>query len=124
MLSYLCEERPWCKQIIAIAHNAKDFDLHFILNRAIFLKWHPELKKNGKKKVCMTMGNFKFIHSICFLPIPLRTLSCVFGLTASKSWCPLYFNKTENLDYVGQITDLKYYGVEEMGMSERAEFFD
>jgi hypothetical protein len=27
------------------------------------------------------------------------------------------------MDYVGQLPALKYYGVEEMGVSERAEFF-
>jgi hypothetical protein len=43
MLAYLCEPRPWVKKIVAIAHNAKAFDLHFILKRAILLKWQPEL---------------------------------------------------------------------------------
>ena len=48
MLSYVCESRPWIKQIIAIAHNAKAFDLHFILYRAVFLKWRPELIMSGQ----------------------------------------------------------------------------
>jgi hypothetical protein len=26
LLSYLCEHRPWCNKVIAIAHNAKAFD--------------------------------------------------------------------------------------------------
>jgi len=39
MLSYVCEPRLWVNKIIAIAHNAKEFDLQFILNRAILLKW-------------------------------------------------------------------------------------
>ena len=38
LLSYLCEPRPWVKQIIAIAHKTKAFDLHFIFNRAVLLK--------------------------------------------------------------------------------------
>jgi len=38
LLSYLTERRAWANKIIAIAHNAKAFDLHFILNRAILLK--------------------------------------------------------------------------------------
>ena len=29
LLSYLTEPRPWANKIIAIAHNAKAFDLHF-----------------------------------------------------------------------------------------------
>jgi len=43
MLSYLCEPRPWANKIVAIAYNAKAFDLHFILNRAIVLKWNSKL---------------------------------------------------------------------------------
>jgi len=38
MLTYLCEPRPWANKIVAIAHNAKAFDPHFILNRAILRK--------------------------------------------------------------------------------------
>ena len=38
LLTYLCEPRPWVKQIIAIAHTAKAFDLHFILSSAVLLK--------------------------------------------------------------------------------------
>ena len=36
--TYLCEPRPWIRQKITIAHNAKPFDLHFILSRAVLLK--------------------------------------------------------------------------------------
>jgi len=35
LLSYLCEPRPWCKKVVAIAHNTRAFDSQFILNRAI-----------------------------------------------------------------------------------------
>ena len=42
-LSYLCERRPWCNKVVAIAHNAKGFDSQFILKRAIFLKWNPQI---------------------------------------------------------------------------------
>jgi len=51
LLSYLCEPCPWCKKVAIIAHNAKAFDSLFILNRAIFLKWTPELILNGLKIV-------------------------------------------------------------------------
>jgi hypothetical protein len=48
MLSYLCDPRPWIKLIVAIAHNAKDFDLQFILERAVFFNWRPEIIINGQ----------------------------------------------------------------------------
>jgi hypothetical protein len=79
MLIYLCDERPWYKQIFAIAHNAKAFDVYFILNRAAFLKLGPELIMNGPTIMCMTIEHLKFIDSISFLPFPLRKLSGAFG---------------------------------------------
>ena len=49
MLKYLCKPRPLAKKILAIAQNAKAFELHFILNRAVLLKWQPELIMNALK---------------------------------------------------------------------------
>ena len=49
LLTYLCKPRPWANKIVAIAHNAKAFDLHNILNRAIMLKWKPEPIMSGLK---------------------------------------------------------------------------
>jgi hypothetical protein len=121
MLTYLCESRLCCNQIIVIGHNAKAFDLHFVLKRAVLLKWRPELT-SGQKILCMTIEHLKFIDSICFLLFPLRKLSSAFGLTAYKSWYPHYFNTMENLKYVRQIADISYYGEKEMSGGERAEF--
>ena len=53
LLSYLCEPLPWVKQKIAIAHNAKAFDLQFILNRDVLPKWRPELVMSGQKIILM-----------------------------------------------------------------------
>jgi hypothetical protein len=61
MLNYLCEQRPWVKQIVPIAHNAKAFDLQFILDRVVSLKWRPEIIMNGQKIMCMTVEHVKFI---------------------------------------------------------------
>ena len=38
LLLYLTEPRSQANKIVAIAHNAKTFDIHFILNKAIQLK--------------------------------------------------------------------------------------
>ena len=46
-----------------------------------------------------------------------------FGLSATKSWYPHYFNTAESLHYVGPIPDISYYGVNEMGEEERKDFF-
>jgi hypothetical protein len=86
LLSYLCEPRPWCKKVIAIAHNAKAFDAQFILNRAILLRWKPELILNGLKIVSMKIERMHFLDSASYLPMPLRHLPEAFGLTVSKLW--------------------------------------
>jgi len=123
LLTYLCKPRPWVNKIVAIAHNAKAFDLHFILNRAIMLKWNPELIMSGLKIMCMKMEHLVFLDSVSFLPRALRKLPEAFGFSASKSWYPHYFNTEENLKYVGPIPDISYYGANEMREDERKEFF-
>jgi len=47
LLYYLTEPRRWANKILAIAYNAKVFELYFILNRAILLKWKTELIMMG-----------------------------------------------------------------------------
>jgi hypothetical protein len=92
LLTYLCEPRHWADKIVAIAHNAKEFDLHFILNRAFMLKWKPELITNGLKIIRMKMKHLVFLDSVSFLRPALRKVPEAFGLQASKSWYPHYFN--------------------------------
>ena len=82
MLMYLCEPRPWVKKVVAIAHNAKAFDLQFILNRAVLLKWQPKVIMNVLKIMCMKMQHLVFLYSVSFLSFPLRKLPGAFGLTA------------------------------------------
>jgi hypothetical protein len=122
MLDYHRQSRPWCNQIIAIAHNAKVCNLHFILNRAILLEWRPELIMSGQKILCMSFEHMKFIDSICFLPFPLRKLSGAFRLTSSKSWNPHYFKKWKTWIMLGRFQNPSDYGVEEMSAGERTEF--
>jgi hypothetical protein len=107
---------------MAIAHNAKAFDKQFILSRAIYLKWKPELIMNGLKIICMKAEHITFLDSVCYLPFPLRKLPEAFGLSSSKSWYPHYFNTAENLDYEGPLPDVSYYGADEMWESERKDF--
>ena len=124
LLTYLCEPKPCFRQIIAIAHNAKAFNLHFILRRFVLLKWRPEFVMCGQKIILMKMEQLKFISSVRFLPFLLRKLSSAFDLTAWKGWYPHYFNTPENLDYVGSIPDTSYYGFDEISAGERAESLD
>ena len=108
MLSYLCEPRPWVNKIIAIAHNAIAFDLQIIPNRAILLKWLHELIMKGLKIMCKKMEHLVFLESVSFRPCSLGKLPEAFGLKASKSWYPHYFNTEENLGYIGPNPDASY----------------
>ena len=119
-LFYLKEPRPWANKIVAIAHNAKEFDFHFILNRAILRKWKRELIMNGLKIMCLKMEHVVFLDNVSFLPCPLRNVPDAFG--PSKLWYPLYFNTEENLNYIGPIPEVSYHSVNEMGEKERSEF--
>ena len=87
--------------------------LKFILNRTISLKWTPELILNGLKIVRIKIHRIQFLDSVSYMPMPLRKLPEAFGLTAS--WYPHHFNTKANLDYVGPIPDIEYYGADEMG---------
>jgi hypothetical protein len=85
LLTYLCKFSTWCDKIVAIAHNAKAFDLHFLLNRAIFLKLKSELILNGLKILCMKMVHITIMDSNSFMPCSLRKLPEAFGLISTKS---------------------------------------
>jgi hypothetical protein len=118
VLTYLSEPRPWANKIVGIAHNAKEFDLHFIWNRAIMLKWKPELITNGLRIISMKMEHLVFLDSVSFLLCALRKLHEAFGLQATKSWYPHYFSTEENLDNVGPMPHIFYYGVDEISGGE------
>jgi len=70
----------------------------------------------------MKMEDRVFLNSVSFFPCQLRKLPEAFGLTVSKSWYPHNFNTEENLDYVGPIPDVSYYGTNDMSEAERREF--
>ena len=54
--------------------------------------------------------------------MPLCKLHEAFGLSVTKSWYPKYFNIYTNLNNVGPIPDVSYYGDDEVGIWERREF--
>ena len=86
MLTYLCDTRPWVTKIVAIQHNANLFVHHFILNRAIMLKWKPEVIRNVLKIISMKMVYLLFMDSVSFHSCTLRKLPEAFGLEDNKSW--------------------------------------
>jgi hypothetical protein len=74
--------------------------------------------------MCMKVEHITFLDSMNYLPFPLRKLPDAFGLTSRKSRYPHYFNTSENLNYVGSMPYISYYGVDAMSHSEREEFLE
>ena len=74
LLSYVTDHHTSDIKFVAIAHKAKAFEIHFILNRVILLKNKPELNLNGLKIVCMKMDHIFYLDSVSFLPWPLFKL--------------------------------------------------
>jgi hypothetical protein len=52
LISYTFKSRPWADRIVAIAHSAKAFDLHFVLNRLVQMKSLPDLLILKIRKSC------------------------------------------------------------------------
>jgi hypothetical protein len=114
--------RPWASKVIAIAHYAKAFDLHFILNSHLTemaVGTDYERNENLSKK----FEHPVFLDSVSDMPLPLSKVPEAFGLMSSKSWYH-YFNTEEHLDYIGVIPIVSYYGASEMRDSERREFLE
>ena len=85
-------------------------------------KWKHELITNSLKIISMKMDHLVFLDSVSFPPCALMKQPEAFGLQASKSWYPPYFNAEKNLDYVGTMPDIAYYGLDDMVVGEREEF--
>jgi hypothetical protein len=105
---------------VAVAHNAKAFDLLFVLNRLVRMKLLPEhLIMKGQKIMCLKFENVTWLDSLNYLAMPIRKLPEAFGLTSHKSWYPHLFNTRENINYVVPAPDVSYYDVEQMRIREK-----
>jgi hypothetical protein len=123
LISYAFKSRHWADRVVSVAHNAKAFDLHFVLNRLVRMKSLPELLiMKAQKIMCLKVENVTWLDSLNYLAMPLRKLPEEFGLTSAKSWYPHLFNTAENMDFVGPASDVSYYDVDEMHEAERKEF--
>jgi DNA polymerase type B, organellar and viral. len=76
---------------------------------------------NGQKIISLK-EKVTWLDNFNYRTMLLRKLSEVFGLTTKKSWYPLLFNKAENMNYIGPLPVISYYGVEQMRKSERKAF--
>jgi hypothetical protein len=115
---------------IAIAHNAKGYDAHFILAHCVENAIMPSaLIYQGSKIMYMRISHkidVTFIDSLNFLPMPLKALPKALGLAnnVKKGDFPHYFNINGNFNYIGPIPDRQFYGIDQMRNTDREEFVE
>ena len=67
--------------------------------------------------------SIRFIDSLNFLQMPLKSFPKTFGMSElKKGYFPHYFNKECNKNYVGSIPSKKHYGYNQMKPDERTKF--
>ena len=72
----------------------------------------------------MTVEHLKFLDSLNFLPMSLKSMPKSFDLTCKKGYYPHFFNTAKNLEYVGPYPEPKFYGADYMSGDERAQFLE
>ena len=78
---------------------------------------------NGGKLMQVTHYRIRFIDSLSFFQMPLSAFPKTFGITElKKGYFPHLFNTPDNQEYVGPISDMKYYMPETMSVSGHKAF--
>ena len=119
--------KPQHKGMVVMAHNAKAFDTHFILNYCVENSIFPDIVYAGSKIMTMKIGqgiDLRFIDSLNFLPMALKKLPDALNLTSQlvKGFLPHFMNTQENWNYRGKLPAPHYYGVDHMSTSDRQDF--
>ena len=114
-----------------IFHNGRGFDFHPILNQLMLIGKTVKPTMCGRKVIFMNVpdkiiysakSGRRFIDSVNFLPMPLKSFSKTFDLEVVKGHYPHFFNTVENRDYVGELPEKHFYGYELMNEKDRKDF--
>ena len=86
------------RDILVVFHNLKGFDGMFILHELYQQQREVEDQLTvGAKVLSFKSGPFKFIDSLCFLPMPLAPFPSTFNLTELKNgFFPHLFNTPDH----------------------------
>jgi hypothetical protein len=127
-------KNEFCKWLISsehkgytcIAHNARGFDAHFIMQYCQENGIKPYTIYRGSKLMSLEIPylRIKIIDSLNFVQQPLSSFPKTFGFEdiALKGYFPHKFNTKNNQNYVGHIPDPGYYGYNQMKKEEREKF--
>ena len=112
----ICEwvfDHPVNEGAVFIAHHSSNYDAHFILSYLITNGEYPGILANGGKllEIKIKTGNAKLIDSCCFITMPLSSdiFSDPFNIPHTKGTFPHMFNVSDNYNYVGPLSALRYY---------------
>ena len=119
MISQCIEDmlQPKYHNYTVYAHNLAKFDISFIF-RILVKKYNVStLIPRGKTLIYFTVSRnidkkkitLKFSDSCCLLPSSLAELGNSFKVETIKDFFPYNFVKANNLDYVGDLHDIKHY---------------
>lgn len=109
-------------ELLLVGHNAKSFDAIFVLQEVIARRLVPELVLQGAKILCLKVGNWKFIDSLMFLPMPLSSMPKSFGLSELKGHWPFMANRPQYYNYEGPLLDKEMYCISTMKTKAAREF--
>ena len=128
LLSLCIRESTEFSEIVCIAHNAKAFDVQFILKELAenAERATPSVILSGQNITMLKYERTKFIDSINYFQMKLSALPATFGLPESskKGYFPHFFNTCENQRYFGALPAIELYGPDTMAPVERAAFLD
>lgn len=110
---------------IAIAHNARGFDGHFIMQYLYNQAITPQIITRGLEIMSLSVGEIKIIDSFSFLPMALSALPKAFDEPElEKGFFPHLFNIEQNWNYIGEWPDAYYYSPASMNQNKRDVFYN
>ena len=102
--------------MIVFAHYGKGYDSQFVYREIIKQRYKPEVVSQGLKIFNIKIGNVRFLDSINFLLLSLKSLPETFKFEnlVEKGEFPHNFSTEENLNYSGTLPPIEAYGTDNM----------
>ena len=111
------------KKVIALAHNSRGYDAHFILDCLHRRAIKPQIIQTGCKIMRLQFKNVVLLDSLNFISMPLAKIPKAFGLKElHKGYFPHLFNRWDTQNYQGPLPAREFYNPEGMGVEAKAQF--
>lgn len=126
-IGFVDNYRKFCaNHVTCIAHNARGFDMNFIITELLERDRSLKIILGGRKFLyCLYNGCVRFIDSFSFIPSKLEDFIRCFDLNPDFSkykFFPYRFNTQDNYNYEGTVPDERFYGIENFTEKKKEEF--